>query len=147
MKTLLFIFTVVCLGASAQNSYKRSGNMLYNKTSVIVDSFRLQVGDTVYLGFGSGTNKKFVFINFRPNVWTYDVNRGPEPLTAFYAHGFMVLKELTIKKVFKQEYPDMLFTVNGSKLKVLPDLYNAYLSGEIKRFSSEKIDVSVIKIE
>lgn len=145
-KALLFSLMIIFISSvSAQEKYKKLGNYYYNKKAIIFDSIKLQVNDTLFLGFGSGANKNFVFITYRPNVLTYDVSKGPEPISPRFANGFLVLKEIKTGKAFGREYFDAIFYANGFKLKISVDLQNAYQSGEVKRFSSEKIDPSTIE--
>lgn len=147
MKYFLFLLISLLFLTSGQAQYKKQGNVLFNKTSIVIDSFKIEMGDTLYFGFGSGANKQFIFIHFRPTVLNYDANTGLQSLPAAYANGFAVLKQITIKKVLGKVYPDVVFQLNGSKVKALIDIPNAFQTGEIKRIASDKIDPSSIEVK
>lgn len=138
MKTLLILFSLISLTATAQDNYKRDGNILYNKQAIVIDSITINVGDTVYLSFGSAANKDFSFVLFRPVLFAYDITKGIQPVDASYSNTALVLKQIAMEKLEGRKYSDGIFQLPGSKTKICIDLYNAIAAGEIKRIAPKK---------
>lgn len=137
MKYFFIIFFFLSAKSFAQDYKKFSNYYWYSQNSIVVDTTELQKGDTLFLGFGSGINKRFVFVQFR-NLMLASAGGGFEPLTSIYSHGYLLIGDIKIKKAFGKEYPDVMLYINGTKMKAYCDLYNAIQSGEIVRTTGRK---------
>lgn len=139
---ILYFFSVVAFLFTSDvyaQEYKQSGNIKYNSNSVIIENYKLQKGDTVYLGFGSGADKQFIFVFMKPNVLTYNPGKGFEGVPAMFANSALVIKSIGVKKVMGNDAVLIDYTINGKKVNIGIDLYNAYKSGEVKGFSNSCI--------
>ncbi len=161
MRKLFFILTsIICLTASSQEKkqgveglnytkeiFKQDGNILYNQQYIIVDSLRLKIGDTLYFSFGSNPDKSFSFAMPQPTYFTLDQKTLRYlTLPASYSNTAVVLKKIKPMYYFKQKTTDGVFTLVGSKKIIYVDLYNAILSGEVKRPKGSPVDYSKIAV-
>jgi hypothetical protein len=126
------LFTVISFAATAQSNFKKDGHILYSKSTIVINTDSLHVGDTVYLQFGSGANKDFLFASYRPVLFAFDITKGIEPLPSGYANMPLILKQIAIEKLSGMKYSDGIFNVPGNKTKICVDLYNAVQSGEVR---------------
>lgn len=133
--TYLTIVLLLITKLSFSQEFKDGGNIKYSSDAVIIENYKIQKGDTIYTGFGSGVNKQFVFIYYRPNALTYNPAVGLEGVPAMFANSHFVIQSITVKKVLGKDAVDIRYTVGGKKVAVSIDLYNAFKSGEIKAFS------------
>lgn len=142
IKLIIFLMILNSSFKTFGQDFKQLGNIKYSQNSIIVENYKLQIGDTVYLGFGSGANKQFIFCWLRPNALTYDVNNPLQGLPPTFANLPVVVKEIKIKKTLGKEYVDVIYMPTTTKLKISIDIYNALLSKEIKGFS-ERCEIKI----
>lgn len=127
---LLLTFLLLCsLSTKSQN---------FKKDTLIVGEVHLLPGDTIHLGYGSGANKQFVFVHWRPGVMTYDLGSGPQGIEAIYANAFVIYGGVKWKKFGGKSYPDANFYLNGTKIRVMVMMTNALGVGEVKGFGVKK---------
>ena len=126
---LQITFLLVSLFAKSQE---------FKKDTMVIGDVRLVPGDTIFMGYGSGINKQFVFIHWRPTVLTYEVGAGPEPLGAQFANGFIIYAGGKRKKALGKEYFDPVYLINGTKYRVMMQVGNALGVSEIKRFGLKR---------
>lgn len=161
MKAILSIFIIIAAinlnaqekkqGVEGMNytkeAYKKDGNILYNTHSIIVDSVEIKIGDTLYFSFGSNTDKSFSFAMPQATYWTLDQKTMRySTLPPSYSNTAVILKKIKPTYYFKQKISDGVFTLVGSKKIIYVDLYNAILSGEVKRPKNLHVDFSKITV-
>jgi hypothetical protein len=117
---LQFVFILWCLFANGQD---------FKGDTLIYENHRLLPGDTIHLGFGSGENKRFLFVQFRLNTIL-----GGTPVDHRYSNAFIIYEGVKQKKALGKKYFDPLYFVNGTKYGVFIDLKNAVGSNEVKGF-------------
>lgn len=132
---IIVVFALLLAKNTLAQDYKEAANIKYNSESVIVENFKLQKGDTIYLGFGSGGDKQFVFVFMKPNVLTYNPGKGLEGVPAMYANARLKIESIAVKKVMGNDAVDIKYSINGKKVNIGIDLYNAFKAGEIRAFS------------
>lgn len=134
MKFLL-IFFLLPLGLKAQE-YKTFGDFKYLDDTLIFNGRKIVPGDTINVGFGSGEDKKFLFIMQQTSNMKKYINSFPYLLTQ-YANTKLIFKRIDIvdKKqsgvhVFAVE-PIFGFTKEDEKIEWTVQLTNASKSNEI----------------
>jgi len=109
----------------------------------------LQLDKGSFLGVGSGVNKNFKYASFRAlSVETREsIYIDPiTPLSPSFANSILIMDMTTPVFYGSKKISDGLFIKPGARSKVWIDLDNALLSGEVKRISGKKVDVSKVFI-
>lgn len=126
MRQNLFIVFFLLLASTSYSQILKVPDGFYNNNSV-----NIKIGDTLRLGFGTGTDKDFLFVMQLPSAWNTSVAYDKiyyKYLNHQYSNQFMVYGETASKK--HKDIP--VFYVNGDrKMKYIVDLTNAIKSGEI----------------
>lgn len=127
MRKLLFLLLlspVFCLGQQPEKYW----DFEFLNDTVFYNGKKIVPGDTLFLGWGSGPTKDFLFIVQVPKkeiVVRY--------LDRSASNAFMVFNGVRVQKAMKQKIVTPIFYVrNDERNQVYIDFKNASLSGEVK---------------
>jgi Short C-terminal domain len=129
------IFIIPFIATAQSNQTFNYYNFKTDKDTIFYNEYKIKPGDTLYLGFGTGFNKDFLYIIQKPTIWnaqSYGGNIVLTYLSSMFSNAYLVFGVMEHKKFFGKKYDYPVFYVNGKeKNKYFADIYNGIKSKEI----------------